>query len=146
VNLRKVLPAAAILSLFPSLSALAADPIALAQCRKTDRVESGLQGETTKAEVTSGAAAKGFNCNADLVGQYQGEGASWQLTAWKNCAYFDQRLGNNLKSPGTVALDVSVPAAPKATKFLSDPAMLDPWESLKVNPARQLLAADQGTF
>ena len=32
-----------------------------------------------------------FKCNTDLVGQYQGEGASWQLTAWKNCAYFDQR-------------------------------------------------------
>ena len=33
--------------------------------------------------MNSGANLLGFNCNVDLVGQYQGEGASWQLAAWK---------------------------------------------------------------
>src|ERR1700682_6283426 len=117
-----------------------------ASCRKTDKAETGLQGEMTQAEVASGANAKPINCNVDLVGQYQGEGASWQLTAWKNCAYFDQRKGTNLANPGTVVMDVSNPAKPGPTAYLSDPAMLDPWESLKVNPQRQLLAADQGTY
>ena len=117
-----------------------------ATCRKTDKAETGLQGEMTQAEVDSGANAKPINCNVDLVGQYQGEGASWQLTAWKNCAYFDQRKGTNLANPGTVVMDVSNPSKPVPTAYLQDPAMLDPWESLKVNPQRQLLAADQGTY
>jgi len=115
-------------------------------CRSGDKTESGLQGEVTTAEASSGAVKKGFNCNTDLVGQYQGEGASWQLTAWKNCAYFDQRLSTAEAHPGTVVVDVTDPAHPIATDWLNDNAMLDPWESLKVNPARQLLAGDQGTF
>src|SRR6202171_5418975 len=114
-----------------------------ASCRKTDKAETGLQGEMTQAEVASGANAKPINCNVDLVGQYQGEGASWQLTAWKNCAYFDQTLNSAEAHPGTVVVDVSHPANPKPTAWLADNSMLDPWESLKVNPKRQLLAGDQ---
>jgi hypothetical protein len=127
-----------------TLAGPASAQVAHATCRNgnTDRAESGLQGEVTAAE---GAARAIVNCNTDLVGQYQGEGASWQLTAWKTCAYYDQRKGTNLAHPGTVALDVSDPSHPKPTAYLSDPAMLDPWESLKVNAKRQLLAADQGT-
>src|SRR5438105_4042925 len=90
------------LALLPVFAANAAVP--LAHCRKADKTESGLQGEVTAAEVASGKNKVGFNCNVDLVGQYQGEGASWQLTAWKNCAYFDQRKGSNLATPGTVAV------------------------------------------
>ena len=131
-----------ILSAFATRSASAKN-----SCRSSDKVESGLQGQTTQAEIDSGAVAKGFNCNTDIVGQYQGEGASWQLTAWKNCAYFDQRLNSAEAHPGTVVLDVSDPKNPKATAWLGgtppDNAMLDPWESLKVNQARQLLGAAQ---
>src|SRR5262249_33565269 len=79
----------------------------------------------------------------DLVGQYQGEGASWQLAAWKNCAYFDQRLDPTEANPGTVVVDVTDPAHPQPIKWLSDNAMLDPWEPLKANPARQRLAPGQ---
>jgi hypothetical protein len=133
-----------LMALLTVLPALANASIPVAHCRQGDKTESGLQGQTTQAEIDSGAAAQGFNCNADIVGQYQGEGASWQLTAWKNCAYFDQRLATaSLKNPGTVVVDVSNPAQPKATAWLADNAMLDPWESLKVNAARQLLAAGQ---
>ena len=133
--------ALAVGTLLPVLAASASIPIA--HCRQGDAVETGLQGLTTPAEIASGQAAKGFNCNADIVGQYQGEGASWQLTAWKNCAYFDQRLNSAEAHPGTVVVDVSDPKNPKPTAWLSDNAMLDPWESLKVNPKRQLLAAGQ---
>src|SRR6185295_4381790 len=97
---------------------------------------------------------KGQNCNVDLVGQYQGEGASWQLTAWKNCAYFDQRRNAAVSIQGTVVLDVSDPAHPQKVAATGDGitsgimtglGMLDPWESLKINPARQLLGAvEQG--
>ena len=113
-------------------------------CRSSDKVETGISGETTAADVSSGANLVGFNCNIDLVGKVQGEGASWQHTAWKNCSYYDQAQNpTGLVSPGTVVVDVSNPASPVITDHLTDPSMLDPWESLKVNPARQLLAGDQ---
>ena len=132
--------------MLPVLAANAAMPIA--HCRQGDKTESGLQGLTTPAEIAAGKATAGFNCNTDIVGQYQGEGASWQLAAWKNCAYFDQRLtgtpgSTNMAHPGTVVVDVTNPASPTATQWLAEPAFLDPWESLKVNPARQLLGAAQ---
>jgi hypothetical protein len=130
-----------LLSLLPLAAAQASIPIA--HCRSGDKTESGLQGLTTAGEIASGAAANGFNCNTDILGQYQGEGASWQLTAWKNCAYFDQRLNSAEAHPGTVVVDVSDPANPKPTTWLTEPALIDPWESLKVNPARQLLAGGQ---
>src|SRR4051794_15032114 len=66
------------LAILPFLAAQAAVPKAI--CRKGDKTESGMQGETTAAERDSGP--KEYNCNADLVGQVQGEGASWQLAAW----------------------------------------------------------------
>ena len=73
-----------------------------------------MQGLTTPAEIAAGKQTAGFNCNADIVGQYQGEGASWQLTAWKNCAYFDQRLNPAEAHRGTVVMDVSRSGAPEA--------------------------------
>ena len=142
--------ALSVLAVLP-LSASAATPTAT--CRTTDRPETGISGETTAAERSSGAAMQGFTCNTDLIGQYQGEGASWQLTAWKNCAYFDQRhptegtvspdAGPLEANPGTVVVDVSDPTHPVPTTWLTASAMIDPWESVKVNPARQLLGAGQ---
>ena len=138
------------LALLVQAMSASATAVPHATCRTTDRPETGMSGETSQSERDSGAAAQGFKCNADLVGQYQGEGASWQLTAWKNCAYFDQRhpasadgLSANLAHPGVVVVDVSDPTKPVPTTWLNTPAMIDPWESLKVNPARQLLAGDQ---
>ena len=123
-----------------------AQAVPKASCRSSDKVETGLQGETTQAEVNSGANKSAVTCNADLVGQVQGEGASWQLAAWKNCAYYDQ-ANNSTKpvQPGTVVVDVSDPAHPIITDHLADAsgAMIDPWESLKVNAKRQLLGGAQ---
>src|SRR4051794_40694350 len=130
-----------LLMLCPLFPAAASIPVA--HCRQGDKTESGLQGQTTAAEISSGAVKQGFNCNADIIGQYQGEGASWQLTAWKDCAYFDQRNNTAETHPGTAVVDVSNPAQPTPKTWLNDAAMIDPWESLKVNPARQLLAAGQ---
>lgn len=144
--IRVILPVA-LFVIAPLLTANAAVPGAT--CRKgTDRPESGLQGETTQAEVDSGASKLGFHCNVDLVGSVQGEGANWQLAAWKNCAYYDQSgyALSKIQHPGTVVVDVSDPAHPQITDYLTSPAMLDPWESLKVNAKRQLLAGDQGTY
>ncbi len=129
----------AVTALSTSLPSNAAIPSAT--CRSTDHVETGVSGEMPLADRAS--ATKAFNCNVDLVGQYQGEGASWQLTAWKNCAYFDQRRNAAEVNRGVVVMDVSDPTHPTPTKWLSEPSMIDPWESLKVNNARQLLGGDE---
>jgi uncharacterized protein (TIGR03382 family) len=133
------------------LPLMATAAVPTATCRSTDRPETGMSGETTEAERDAGLPLQGpYKCNADLVGQYQGEGASWQLTAWKNCAYFDQRhpaeanpSGAVETNPGVVVVDVSDPTHPTPTTWLQADAMIDPWESVKVNPARQLLGAGQ---
>lgn len=132
--------AAAALALLPAAGRAA---VPRAQCRPTDRVESGMQGETTRAEVESGANQRGFACNVDLVGAVQGEGASWVLSAWKTCAYYDQAASAALAHAGVVVVDASDPAHPTISDHLTAPAMIDPWESLKVNGARQLLAGAQ---
>ena len=151
------MPSARITCLAFTLSAVlpltATAAIPTATCRSTDRPETGVSGETTAAERDAGLPLQGaFKCNTDLVGQYQGEGASWQLTAWKNCAYFDQRHnaaanpGGIVEThPGTVVVDVSDPTHPTATTWLVASAMIDPWESLKVNLTRgSCSAADSG--
>ena len=142
--------ALSVLAVLP-LAASAATPSAT--CRPTDRPEHGYSGQTTAEERDAGLPMQGFTCNTDLVGQYQGEGASWQLTAWKNCAYFDQRHPGAPNppgvppeaNPGSVVVDVSDPTHPTPTTWLTASAMIDPWESLKVNPARQLLRRPAAT-
>ena len=46
-----------------------------ATCGRLDRTEGGLQGQTTPGERSSGKSEGGYNCNLELVGQFQGEGA-----------------------------------------------------------------------
>src|SRR4051812_4966050 len=117
-----------------------------ATCGPLDRKETGLQGQTPIADRQSGATTQAYNCNLEKVGQFEGEGASWQLTWFGDCAYYDT-ANNNTPAPlhpGTVVLDVSDPAHPVATDYLTGAAMMDPWESLKVNPQRKLLGANKG--
>ena len=59
-----------------------------ATCGPNDRKETGLQGQTTVAERANGASEKGFNCNLELVSQYQGEGASDGFAWSDQCAYY----------------------------------------------------------
>ena len=117
-----------------------------ATCGPLDRPETGLQGQTPLADRQSGASTQAYNCNLEKVGQFEGEGASWQLTWFNDCAYYDTANTNTPapQHPGTVVVDVSDPEHPKATDYLTGAAMLDPWESLKVNPQRKLLGANKG--
>src|SRR5262249_6893430 len=54
-------------------------PVPKAVCGRSDHAESGLQGQTTSAEraVVNGHtdSERGYNCNLELVGKFQGEGA-----------------------------------------------------------------------
>src|SRR5687767_4517830 len=63
-------------------------PVPKANCGTNDRVET-LQGHTTLAERESGDSERGYNCNLELVGQFQGEGMWWfgggALSSFKDC-------------------------------------------------------------
>ena len=141
-----------------------------AVCGPHDNPETALQGQVPAAMRAAGF--KGFNCNLELIGQSKGEGANWQTTQFKQrgdrddddddddrdgehgnkharvCGYHGT-ASPTLSLPGRAHLGVAVldltdAKDPAPTAYLSTTAMLDPWESLKVNERRQLLAADNG--
>jgi hypothetical protein len=121
--------------------------VSKASCGPNDHPETALQGQVPAALRASGF--QGFNCNLQLIGQSRGDGASWQH-AWfqdgagHKCAYYDTSFTTaNRTHVGTVVIDVSVPTNPQPTTYLTSAALMDPWESLKVNVQRQLLGAAQ---
>ena len=122
-----------------------------ATCGPNDNPETALQGQVPAALRATGF--HGFNCNLELIGQYRGEGANWQTTqftdkAGRRCAYHGTasptRSLPGRQQLGSRVVDITDPTNPTPTAFLTTTSMLDPWESLKVNERRQLLAADNG--
>ena len=122
-------------------------PVPKANCGPGDRTESGLQGSTTPQERFSGDSELGYNCNLELVGKYQGEGAYSQdgPTFFGDCAYYGtDNITPLQRHLGVVVVDVSDPQHPQASAFLDDsPAMRAPHESLKAHAKRGLLVAGQ---
>ena len=118
-------------------------PVPKADCGPNDRVETGLQGQTSLAERQSGLSELGFNCNLELVGQFQGEGSKYMMAWFDDCAYYGTTIDPEKVHPGVVVVDASDPRHPQATAFLDTPAMLDPHESLKAHQKRKLLAGVQ---
>lgn len=125
-------------------------PVPKAACGENDPVETGLQGQVSAEDRASARSLEGFRCNLELVGQSAGEGASWQMAWFDDCAYYDTATGRAPESgsakpaqmhPGVVVLDVADRAAPVPTAYLATTAMIDPWESLKVADKRGLLGA-----
>ena len=114
-----------------------------ATCGPNDKPETDLQGQVSAAQRTAGY--KGNSCNLQLIGQSKGEGASWQHAWFQDkaghlCNYYD--TGSSTVSRqhlGVVVIDATNPASPTPTAYLDTTAMLDPWESLKVNERRQML-------
>jgi hypothetical protein len=122
-------------------------------CGPNDRPENALQGQVSAAERATPGGFKGFNCNLTLVGQAKGDGANWQTTQFRQgakrlCGYHgtasEARSLPGRTNFGVRALDLSDPSNPRITAYLNTPSMHDPWESLKVNEARQVLGADNG--
>jgi hypothetical protein len=119
-----------------------------ASCGANDHPETGLQGQVPAALRAAGF--HGFNCNLQLIGQSRGDGANWQTTEFRDahhhtCAYHGTSFSTvNRTHLGVPVIDVSDPDSPTPTGYLTTTSMLDPWESLKVNERRQLLAADNG--
>src|SRR5262245_27633572 len=127
-------------------------PAAKAVCGPGDKPETALQGQVTAAMRAAGF--QGFSCNLKLLGQVKGEGANWQTTEWREgrgntkkvCAYHGTAAPTANVDLGRVnygvrVIDISDPAKPYNTAYLTTSAMLDPWESLKVNERRKLLGA-----
>src|SRR5215831_13713776 len=117
-----------------------------AQCGPSDRTESGLQGQTSSQERASGDSERGYNCNLELVGQFQGEGAFSQdgPSYFDHCAYMATENKPRQAHPGIVVIDVSDPRNPKPTAYLDETkAGLNPHENNKVNQARGLLGLAQ---
>jgi hypothetical protein len=119
-----------------------------AVCGPGDHPETALQGQVP-ANLRA-AGFQGFNCNLQLIGQSKGDGANWQTTQFKDragrtCAYHGTAFTTaNRTHLGVPVIDVTNASNPTPTAYLTTTSMLDPWESLKVNERRQLLAADNG--
>src|SRR5882762_6428667 len=117
-----------------------------AVCGPEDHPETALQGQVPASLRATGF--QGFNCNLKLVGQSRGDGANWQSAEFKDrmghtCGYHGTAFATaNRTNLGVPAIDLTNPDHPMPTGYLTSISMLDPWESLKVNAERQLLAAD----
>ena len=132
------------LTLFLSASAAVAGSVPRAKCGPADHTESGLQGQTTPLERSSGDSEHAYNCNLELVSQFRGEGSVSQNgpTYFNHCAYFATNDDPQQQHPGVVVVDVSDPENPKASTYIDDtPAMLNPHETLRAHVGRKLLAA-----
>jgi hypothetical protein len=107
-------------------------------CRPGDAPETGLQGHVPTIDIVTGRSLRGYNCNLEVVGRVFSSGAG-TLDSFGDCAYFGR--GSDLL--GTQVVSVADPARPATTgSLLVSPAMLSPWESLRVNAKRKLLVAD----
>lgn len=124
-------------------------------CANGDQPETGLQGQVPAALRAPGF--DGFNCNLKLLGQYRGEGggssaATFRDRAGRRCAFYATGYIKNIltgqpiarKQPGVAVVDITDPMHPVYTTSLTTKAMMDPWESLRVNPRRGVLGADFG--
>ncbi|NUO87964.1 MAG: hypothetical protein HOQ37_17890, partial [Cupriavidus sp.] len=124
-------------------------------CASGDTPETALQGQVPAALRQSGFG--GFNCNLKLVSQLQGEGASWSSATYtdrkgQTCFYhstmgspmFNNPAAPPRLNPGVPVINITDPAHPVRVSSLTSTSMMDPWESLRVNVARGILAADNG--
>ena len=121
-----------------------------APCGPGSKPEPDIQGR-----VPAGSNPDGRWCNITMVA-HQGTSGGFKTlryvdAAGHECAYYDTALLfpiNATKldstSQGVAVLDMSDPTHPKQTDTLTEPPMLSPHESLSLNPARGLIAADLG--
>ena len=124
-------------------------PVSKAECGPGSRPESGLQGHKTAAERFSAGEQTSYNCNLELVGRYQGEGAAWDMGILDACAYIGTTDGPGRRNRGTLVLDVADSTMPTPVAYLDSPSFIEPNESLAVHAGRKLLAATkfhQGNF
>ncbi len=136
-------------------------PSPRAKCGPGAWPETGIQGRVSREDHEKGLAARGFRCNAELVGSLTKEppnlgtvgGYKVQRYVDRNgneCAYYDTSLLPPSNAPdltmGVRVVDMADPAKPKLATILTTPAMVSPHESLLVNEKRGVLAAVAGNL
>lgn len=117
-------------------------PIAKADCGPGSSPERGLQGDVPAADRNSGRSKRGYSCNLERLGRYQGHGAGITSTSYDHCAYLGSFFPGAAVGPdtGVSVVDASNPRSPRRTAVLDHPALLaGTWESLKVNRNSGLL-------
>jgi hypothetical protein len=136
-------------------------PTPRALCGPGSRPEPGMQGRVSGDEISSGRASQGYTCNTELVSRFGNIGINGGAGGYRvyryvdaaghTCGYYDSTLlfpGNATAQTtnlvGVYVLNMSDPSRPVKTANLVTPAMLSPHESLSLNAARGLLAADMG--
>ncbi|HEX6390725.1 MAG TPA: hypothetical protein VFZ89_14795 [Solirubrobacteraceae bacterium] len=127
-----------------------------ADCGPGSRPLEGVQGRVSLAATQSADAKRGWTCNLDVVGHNGGAGGfrvhRYVDESGRECAYYDTALLHpanfisvpGLPSTGVAVLDMSDPAHPVQTDLLDSLPMQMPHESLSVNQARGLIAAEMG--
>lgn len=117
-------------------------PVPAASCAAHDHKES-VQGETTLAERFTPGPPKAYTCNLELLGQFEGEGASDGLDIFDHCAYFSILPSSQTQHPGVAVVDLADVRHPTAVAYLGSPAMLDSQESVAVSCTSKLLIASK---
>lgn len=72
-------------------------PVSRAACGPGSMPETALQGEVPRADRDS-SRNRGYRCNLELLGHYQGEGASWVNPSYGLCAYAATQFPSRAKS------------------------------------------------
>jgi hypothetical protein len=153
-----------------ALSAVPAEPklqaVPRAVCGPGARPETGIQGRISRADHESGLAAKGLQCNAELVGKHTQEKAGvdgtivgtvggYKVLRYKDskgneCAYYDTSLlpPTNVGDAnlGVRVLDMNDPKNPRLSTILTTASMSFPHESLVLSQKRGLLMAVAGNL
>ena len=112
-----------------------------------------MQGRLTTADYVRARSADGITCNTRRIGHVGATGGfrvhRYVDPAGHECAFYDttqlfptEYLRGGIS--GVAVLDMTDPAHPIETARLLTPAMLTPHESLSINLARGLLAAEMG--
>src|SRR5947209_7688665 len=146
-----LLVAALLVTARPARAVAVPPPTPGVKCSAGDHPEA-TQGRTPLADFTSGRSNVGYTCNASQVSHTGTSGGyrNYRYTdnAGHVCGFYDSTLlfpgnlaGSSHKS-GVFVLDMSNPSNPVVTDDLVTPAMQSPHESLSLNAARGLLAAD----
>lgn len=136
----------------PAQNAIYPGPTPRAACGPGSNPETGLQGQVSNEDFSSGRASKGYTCNTEQLSHHGARGGykveRYVDKAGHECAYFDSTLlfpkdaeaaGQDLT--GVYVLDMSDPSKPVRTALLVTPAMQTPHESMLVNDKRGLLIA-----
>jgi hypothetical protein len=118
-----------------------------AHCAPGEHTESGLQGQTTAEERSSGDSERAYNCNLTLVGIFRGEGVySQDGPAYAgDCAYMGTDNDTSQQQHhGITVVDASDPQHPQPTAYLADTAAaLTPHETVQTDARRHLLVVAQ---